>query len=181
MKHVEIVEGEQRIADVAMIKDTSTLHFKVTGWDSLNSRAGDTREPLIYVAGHNERYSFDNSIDSYAREVCYESYHQSEEGNVVSADIRVMHLDIDRFKNQPIWLHIQDAATGTDIIPDIDIINNVILKAKDAQGRLLWPDQESIDRTNEFWIDLSVLANLDISITVNGFEVIYADPNIDRP
>ncbi|WP_291527789.1 FimB/Mfa2 family fimbrial subunit [Bacteroides sp. UBA939] len=181
VQHVEVVDGEQCTANIDMMQDTNTLHVKVKGWELLSSRAVDNQEPFICVSGHNERYGYDNSIDRYAREVCYEPYFESDNGTEISVDIRVMHLDINRFKDEPVLFYIRNAVTGRNIISPIDVINDVILKAKDKQGNLLWPDQEAIDRVNEFSFEVSVLADLSVSITVNGFEIINTNVDISRP
>ncbi len=68
-------------------------------------------------------------------------------------------------------LHIRDSDTGEDIIPPLDVVNNVILKAHDGQGNPVWPDQDAIDRETEFSIEVSLGVSLRVSVVVNGFEV----------
>ena len=181
VEHVEVVEGELRIADIDMIQNTSTIHLKVTGLEYLSLRAENDWQPFVCISGHNERHNFDNSIDSYAREVCYEPLNESTNGTEMSMAIRVMHLDINRFEEQPVLLHIRDVNTGDEIINPIDIINDVITKVKDEHGNFVWPDQESIDRVNEFSFEVSILAGLDVRITVNGFEAVNTNANVSRP
>jgi hypothetical protein len=161
--------------DFDFIKNTSTLKVKVTGIDHL-TRAPAPDQPLhLFVTGRNERYRFDNTIDGYARELRYEPPYRTLTATTMEVNVKVQRLDIDRHDADAVLLYVRRPETGFDMIEPLNVIK-AILSIKNAQGAYIYRTQEDIDREDEFIIEISILHDLSVKVTVNGFEIVDVIP-----
>lgn len=171
-------ENDQRV-EFDFIKNTSTLKVHVTGLEYLSARASVANQPLnVFATGPNERYLYDNGIDPHTRVVRYEPPYTQFTATDMDVDIRIQRLDLAYHSAHPVLLYIQ-SRTGQNLVAPIDV-TDAILRAKNAQGNPLWLSQEDVDREDEFPFEISILRDLSIQVTINGFEVVDVTPNIDR-
>ena len=188
---VKVEPDKLNVAQFQMIKNTELVHLKVSGLEHLEGRTTRAGEeisaPFVSMTANNERYTFDNTLDAHSRDVSYGTLHSTVDGTEASMDVRSQRFEIKHFARGSVQLHVKNGTTGDDVLlRPLDILNDVILKARNAQGQLIWPDQASIDRVNEFTIEVRFYETtphgpLALSVFVEGFEVINTDVIIDRP
>jgi len=136
---------------------------------------GSNDQPLhLFVTCKNGSYKYDNSIDDYARTVCYEQPCTSLTTSAMEVDLKIQRLEIDK---QPALLYIQHPVTGVNLIQPLNVVE-AIQRIKNAQGNFVYPTQADIDRENEFRFEISILHDLSVSITVNGYEIVNVIPNL---
>ncbi len=144
------------------MRNTNKLHVNVSGLEDFRqaTRAnGDTAPPVnIFLTGRNGRYTHDNSIDRLARVVRYEPSYNSVTRTGMDIEIKTLRLDKERHAADPVLLHVEDAATGKDIIEPLDVIGMLLASRTRYAGA--YGDQEWLDRTYEFPINISLSAQL---------------------
>ncbi len=181
---VQVDGTRSQDVDFNFIRNTNLLKIKVEGLDQLWSynptrAAGDS--PLeIFALGKNGRYQYDNTIDQGARIVRYESPDVFLTSSTLEVDIKTLRLDAFLHTQTPITLHMNNVESGEAMVPELKVLQT-IMSAVDSRGNLVYPSQEALDREYEFQINLSVLTDLSMSVTVNGFQVKDLTPIIDRP
>ncbi len=180
---IAVARGANRQVDFDFIRNTNVLKVAVTGLDYLtnydSTRGPSANQPLhVFVTGRNGRYRYDNTIDIAAPVVRYEPPCHTLTAATMGIDIKTMHLSIDRHTDDPILLHVHNAALGHPMIAPIDVLD-AIRRAQDTRGEILYPDQEAIDRQYEFPFEISILADLSVKITVDSWEVIDTEPDMD--
>ena len=177
--NVSIANKNGQVVELDFIKNTSILKVKVTGLEHL-TRAPAADQPLsVFVTGRNERGGYNNAIGSHAREVRYEPPCKTLTVTTANFDIKVQRLDIAYHIAHPVLLYVRNQHDGQDVIVPLDVMD-AILQAEDAQGNPIWQTQEAIDREDEFPIEISILHDLNVRVTVNGFEIVDTTPDIDR-
>ena len=174
--------GRNQTVKFDFLKNTSILKVKISGLERLWSYDQTPAHPLnVFVTGKNGRYNYDNKIDAYAQQVHYEPPYTALTASEMDIDIKELRLDIYRNAAYPSLLHIVNPVTGQDMVPPLNIID-MILSAKDKNtGAYIWKNQDDIDREEEFPIEISILYDLSVSVSVNGFEVVNTSPDISRP
>ncbi len=178
---IEVAMGTSRTVDFDFLKNTSTLKVHITGLEYLPPfTPGTGAAPLnVFAVGKNERYGWNNAICGNARQMRYEPPYKTLTATAMDVDIKVQRLDIAYLASNPVLLFLQSPATGQDMILPLDVIGT-IRQARNAQGNLLWQTQEEIDCEDEFPIEISILHDLRIKVTVNGFEIADTTPDIGR-
>jgi hypothetical protein len=177
--------------DFEMIQNTEQLHVLVTGLEFLEgmqTRAGEeVTMPYVSLTANSELYQFNNSLDPRSRQVLYGTIDASMEDAEAQMDIRTQRFEIAHFEHSPALLHLKNGSTNNDLLlQPLNILDDVILKARNENGQLAFPDQESIDRVNEFTIEIrfndrNPSGPLSVSVIVEGFEVINTGVDISRP
>jgi hypothetical protein len=97
----------------------------------------------------------------------------------MAVDVKVQRLIIDTHQTNPVQLYLQYPESGTNIIAPVNVLN-AILEVTDNSGNNLWQTQEDIDKEDEFLIEISILYDLSVSIRINEFEIVNANPGL-RP
>ncbi len=183
---IPIKRGTTRSVDFDFIRNTNVLKVTVTGLEHLPGYNGGTRAPSadqplhVFAVGPNGRYQWDNTIDPDARLVRYEPPCHTLTATTMDIDIKTMRLDIDRHSDNPVELFIRDAVSGHDMIAPLDVVGS-ILQIRDTQNELLYPDQEAIDRNYEFLMNISILHDLSVEITIDDWVVVEPEPDLDEP
>ena len=180
--------GDVPIVEVDFIRDTNVLKVTVTGLEHLWNHNGNggtpasaKNQPLdLFVVGRNSIYRWDNTIDPDALRVRYEQPYHSLTADTMRVDIKTMRLDIDRHTNDPVRLYVRNAETGHDMVAPLDVVD-VITHVRDADGKLLWPDQEAIDREYEFPFEISILHDLNVRVSIGKWVVVDTSADIGRP
>jgi hypothetical protein len=195
-----VVEGQQQTINFDFVRNTNILDILVTGLDNLESAStrAEGEDPLgLFTTGRNGRYKWNNTIDPYARMVRYESVpHESVphptdrpiSANEMHVDIKTLHMNQVRHKDDPILLHLADPVTGADLAT-INVIE-AIIQVRDNEGNFLYRTQEDIDREYVFPIRIEILpggiaqpgdGRGGIRVFVNDWEIENLDPVVEGP
>ncbi len=165
------------------VRFNSTLQVKVKGIQYINplvTRA-EPHLPLdIFVTGKKGTYTHAGSIDRYAPELRYNTKTKSLSDSETEMDIRLLRLDVQHHVQNPVMLHLHSTNTtrannNIHVIPDIDVLQ-AIFQVRNEKGEYIYRDQVDIDRTEFFPIEITILQDLTIEITVDGFVVHDLDP-----
>lgn len=176
---VNVSGSNSQTIDFDFTKNTSRLKVRVTGLEHL-TRAPAVDQPLcVFVTAPNERYHYNNRIGTYARQVRYEPPYTALTTNAMEVDIKMQRLDMVYHATNPVLLRIQSRDDGQDMIFPLDVVD-AILRAEDAHGNPLWRTQEDIGREDEFPFELSILHDLSVRVTINGFEIEDTKPELGR-
>jgi hypothetical protein len=115
----------------------------------------------------------------------------------MALDIPMQRLHITRHdKDNPVLLHIEQTTDGNlengestsrpiPGIPQIDLVAS-IQEATDGMGNYPYPNQESIDREDEWRITLALKPDPNkpgyylLAITINEWDVIYITPILEE-
>ncbi len=192
MQDVTVNTAKDQTVNFDFIKNTSVLSVEITGLEYLSSytpvqgkanfsRAAASDQPLlVFATARNERYMYDNLIGANGRTVRYEPPYTALTATDMQVDIQIQRLDVVQHTGWPVLLYIQDVTTGSDMVQPINVLD-AIMRVKDSHGNLRWPTQREIDNEDVFPFRISILHDLSVNITVEGFEIEDTDPNIGRP
>lgn len=184
-EQVEVRVGSDTERSVEMIRNTNVLKVTIRGLEYLrnDTPTGLAANPLasdqlqVWAAARNGRYKYDNSIGEYARMLRYFPVYRSLDENSMVVDIKVMQLNMERHTAEPVYLTVQNAATGA-MYPNepIDVVNT-LLQAKDpVTGDYIYKNQEDFDRIYEHPIDIKISADLAVTIYVHDWEIVILRP-----
>jgi uncharacterized protein YjdB len=151
---VTLTGSSNEMVELDFIRNTSILKVSITGLEHLATRA-EPGPAKVFAAGSNGRYRWDNSIDEWAPTVVYSSSNHHLTDSSMSTDVKILRLDKSRHADDPVLLHMEDAANGSEIIKPLDLVAQ-ISRIRDSNGRLRYPDQAAIDREDEFHIDIAI-------------------------
>lgn len=178
--HITVVQGENQTISFNLIKNTNTLKVKITGLEHLSGYSPSGRVftkfaladlPLhVFVVGKNGQYRYDNTIGDYAKKVLYEPTFRSLSATDMEVDIKTLRFDKAYHTLDPINLYVRRPNSDKDLINPINVLT-AILQIKNTQGNLLYRTQEDLDRQDEYAIEISILTNLSVRITINGFVI----------
>lgn len=167
---IEAMKGRDQTVELDFIMNTSTLKVIVNGLEHLTRSAGDL--PLdIFSTGSNYLYRSDNALDNTAAKMLYQPYDGSADGGSQTIFIRQQRLSIVESVADPVMLYIRHAAEGYDMIMPLELVEAI-------RQNPAYRSQEAIDREDLFVIELSILLDLSVRVTVNDWEIIILDPNL---
>jgi hypothetical protein len=206
---VNLTRTENTTVEFDFIRNTSVLKVSVTGLEHLDDlmaergartdkRAGaKTRagsDPLvIFATGENGRYRWDNTIDEWAPAIEYPSSNHSVTDASMAVDVKTLRLHKVRHDiTDPVLLHIVDSESGEPIFEPLDLVTE-IGRIRNDNGSRRYPDQEAIDREEEFRINVAIEPvepggpgpdpdpdkSVIVTIQINGWEVIRLDPKVE--
>lgn len=167
----EVAGSRMQTVDFDFIKNTSTLKVIVTGLDHLTHPSQGL--PLdIFTTGRNYLYGSDNGLDASTPRMLYLPYDATADGDTQVVYIRQQRLSIAQSATEPVMLYIRSADGGQDMILPLNLVD--LIRQNPA-----YPDQAAIDREDMFVIELSILLDLRVTVTVNGWEIVLLYPDID--
>jgi hypothetical protein len=192
---VEIVEGESRVVDFELIRNTSTLKIAVTGLEHFPDPPSGRLPLRIYAVGENGRYQWDDGIDLSAPAVYYGSRDHRRTGNAMALDILMQRLLISRHTGDPVLLHIEQTVSGVGAggegasrpipgIAPIDLVS-AIRTTSDGMGYYPYQSQSSIDREEEFRITMALYPDPErpgyyvMTMSINEWDVVILEPIIE--
>lgn len=184
---VEASQNIRRVVNFDFIRNTSVLKITVTGLRHLTGhtapagRAIASNQPLgVFVTGCNGIYGSNNRIDTYAPPVRYEPHYTTLTADVMEVDVKVQRMELGRHTLHPLMLYAYSPLTGEDMIWPLNVIE-AILSIRDAKNNYMYASQEDIDRQYEFPIEISILHDLSVKVSIQGFEIVNVTPEIERP
>lgn len=189
-RDIRVAVGSKDKITFDFIRNSHKIKVKISGLEYLPdfaaapgvlTRDAETELPVeIFAIGNNGLYCYDNQIGTYAQYFRYNPRHAYLVSSAVQVDIMLLRLDMVRHTAEPMMLYVRDKITGRDLIDPLDIVGT-ILQAKDPEGHYIYQTQEDLDREDEYPIEISILRDLSIRITVNGFEIREPDADVTRP
>jgi hypothetical protein len=161
-------------ADIDFIRNSHILEVTVTGTQYLTEGTLKTRAdalPLdLWAVGSNGRYDILNQIDGNAPEVLYrpfESYLATPDDMITN--IQTLRIDIARHGSiDPFLLNIENSTTGLPLVEPLNVVA-ALAQVRDTQGNYLYDTQDKIDRQYILPIEISILKDLSVSISINDW------------
>lgn len=148
--------------DFSFVRNTNMLDINISGLEYLSSPSGT---PLnIWVEGKNGRYNWANNIDADARTVHYDPTGTKIEGDVMSAQTKILRLELARHLTDPVYVYIEDPS-GEMPARRFNILD-VIAKEQNKTPEQL--TQAFLDEQYSFTLNLTL--NVDLTITVGIVE-----------
>jgi hypothetical protein len=169
-----VIQGRNQTILLDFMKNTGILKVKVTGLQYLTS----PQSLDVFATIRNERYIYNNLIEPNARVVRYEPPATTVTPTEMTVDIKVQRL-LTSMQNAtpPAELHIIPTQSGINMDTKINLLY-AILNVKDNLGNNLYPNQEAIDKEDEFLFEISILHDLTVTVTLNDFELVTLIPGL---
>lgn len=179
MKDIVIKSGEVAQGDIELIKNTNLLKVSVTGIEYLVEAMSRAALPLdVWATAVNNCYKIDNSIGENAQSVRYTPYSEQIDGNTMLVDIKILRMDLERHRAQPVYLTISNPVTGSKFPEQpIDIVNT-LMQAKDADGNYIYTSQADFDREYEHPVEIKIDFDLQVRIFIRGWEIVSVTPEV---
>lgn len=152
--------GNENITDVELIKDTKKIKVKITGTDAYNASLD------VYIMALNGRYKFDNSIDINHGTFKYRPINTLLRPNYVETDLKMMRLVLE----QSPMLVVQNRVTQEVLYHE-----NMIEQILSTQQYIL---QEDFDREDEFVFEISIVNDIVVSVSINGWIINSVTPDM---
>jgi hypothetical protein len=159
--------GSIQIIDFDLVKNTCTLKVIVTGLEYLYDEA----EMELFVTGKNWIYCHNNVLEASTPVMLYEPYDETAGTNRMEYLFRQQLLSVARRTDDPVMLHIRDAALDMDMVLPINVVDAIMQNPN-------YRTQLAIHKEDIFTIEVSILHDLSATITVNGFSLEPLKPNI---
>jgi hypothetical protein len=128
------------------------------------------RPPHVFIEGRNGALTPQGQVASNAPPMHYEPYDVAANANEMEARIQTLKLQMNMENTQPMMLHIQDRATGRDIVTPMNLIT-LLRNVRRADGTYPYQTQADIDREMEFRIMLDVTPDNGLRVSINDFVV----------
>lgn len=152
--------ANEAITDVELIRDTKKIKVKITGIDAYSS-------PLeVYITALNGRYKFDNSIDTNHGTFKYTPTNTLLQPNYMEVDLKMMRLML----GQSPMLVIRNSVTQ-EVLYNENMIDQIL-------STLQYITQEDFDREDEFIFEISVVNDVVVSVSINGWIINNINPDI---
>lgn len=152
--------ANEAITDVELIRDTKKIKVKITGIDAYSS-------PLeVYITALNGRYKFDNSIDTNHGTFKYTPTNTLLQPNYMEVDLKMMRLML----GQSPMLVIRNSVTQ-EVLYNENMIDQIL-------STLQYITQEDFDREDEFIFEISVVNDVVVSVSINGWILNNINPDI---
>ena len=119
-------------------------------------------------------YGHDGLMHDDAVHHTYPSSNHAEDNNVLSADVRILRMQMDYHHSEnPLLLHVE--RNGAPFMEPLDIVD-ALLQTPD------YNTQEDFDRNYEHPIDIEInQEDLSVTITIKDFEIIRVKPGDIEP
>jgi hypothetical protein len=164
--------GGRQSVTFAFIKNTSTVRVVVSGLGMLNR---SQNLPIdVFTTGQNWRYCYDDAIDGSPARKLYQPYDGSASDDTMTANIRQQRLDISQTDAAPVLLYVRNDELDSDMIAPLNLLSAI-------RQNPAYQTQQDIDREDLFVIEISILYDLSIRITINEWEIIYLTPDVGKP
>ncbi len=163
--------------EMDFMRNSAIIETRIRGLENLPA---DVNRPLnVFMLGRNGALMPNGTVDTNAPLVRYEAYSRATSATEMELHFQTLKLELTKETTQPMLLYIQDPVTGRDIVSPINV-QTLLRSVRGADGQLLYPNQEAIDRETEFRIQLDFPAPGErIRTTVNDFTVEQLTPIVD--
>ncbi len=160
--------GTYTEATVDLIRDTKKIETRIIGYQYLAAsqlRNEISKDMDVHITSMNGRYINDNTIDKHAKHLKYLFGEYMLNNDTLKCSTVMMRLFTE---NDPSELNIQIPST------------NQILYKKNMVAQIMknpkYRTQKDLDREDLFLFDINITPELDISIKINGWEIIEVIP-----
>lgn len=172
-ENIQVAESSsQQFLDFSFIDDCNILDITLDGLQYIPAPLLKASEPpvRVFLTGNNGWYDYQNKIDSFSPVIQFEPPYKTLDTSSMTIDIKTLRLDIVYHTINPIYLHVINTQTATNMIKPLDIVT-AILQLKDNNGQIIYNTQDDIDKQRTFVFKLSVALDLSVKVTINGFVV----------
>lgn len=169
---LDVEYGTYTDATIDLIRDTKRINVRITGYRFLTDylhRVKQTPGIEVEALSVNGRYKNDNSIDEYAKKLRYVFSNNKQSDDTLNYTAIMMRLLIEK---DPSQLKVILPASQTELYNK----NMVEQICKNPQ----YKTQTDLDREETFNFDISILPDLNISIKINGWEIIEITPDHNK-
>lgn len=167
--NVVVPPGEYTDATIDLIQDTKKINVHIIGYQYLSNdqTINDYRSVVdIHATAKNGRYKKDNTIDSYAQNLKYLFGNYYLSGDTLKSSTIVMRL------------MAQNDSSQLKIITQK---NQYVLYNKNMVKQILknpiYQTQTDLDREEEFTFEIKITSQSDVSVKINGWEIIEITPD----
>lgn len=166
---IVVPPGQYTDAIVDLMQDTKTINVHIIGYQYLGNylTKNDYGSVVdIHATAKNGRYKKDNTIDSYAQNLKYLFGNHYLSGDTLKSNTVVMRL-----------MAQNDLSQLKILIPK----NQYVLYDKNMVQQILknpkYQTQTDLDKEEEFTFEIKITPQLNISIKINGWEIIEITPD----
>lgn len=150
--------------EIDLMKNTNTINLSMTGFKPIQ-RAVNYNVTIRTMGGV---YNFDNTVDkTSAIPYTYEHYSFNVDGETLTHSLKTLQL----LTWREMMLSITEATTESEVLSPTNVV--AMIMKNPAYGT-----QEDLDREDTFNIDFK--KDTEITITVNGWEIIDTDIEIKQ-
>jgi hypothetical protein len=154
------------MTELDLERASSMVNVRIRGLQYLP--AGVSRPPHVFIDGRNGSLTPSGNVSPDAPPMRYEPYDTASNDTEMEARMQTLKLQMDMEQSQPMYLHIQDRATGRDIVSPLNLIT-LIRNVRNSDGTYRYRTQEDINREDEFRILLDMTPDGGIRVTINDF------------
>lgn len=166
---IVVPPGQYTDANVDLMQDTKTINVHIIGYQYLGNylTKNDYGSVVdIHATAKNGRYKKDNTIDSYAQNLKYLFGNHYLSGDTLKSNTVVMRL-----------MAQNDLSQLKILIPK----NQYVLYDKNMVQQILknpkYQTQTDLDKEEEFTFEIKITPQLDVSVRINGWEIIEITPD----
>lgn len=166
---VAIPYGSYTDATVDLLRDTKRINVHIIGYQYLPkmlSRSNLANQVDVHATSLNGRYKKDNSVDEFAKPLKYLFGNHVLNSDTLKCNTVMMRLFAE---NDPSRLKILIPATQY-VLYDKNMIEQILKHPK-------YQTQRDLDREEEFTFEIMINPGLNITIKINGWEIIEITPD----
>lgn len=163
------VAESSEVYNIDLLKNSKKISVRLKGLNNLPQMAQSKTQTSMFdmgITAHNGIYNHENNIPSHSKAIQYKPHTTTEHDNESFYDISTLRLVI----GQESILSVNSSATG-DKIFSYDIVA-LIMESPDFESQL------DLDRNFSYEFDFNVNPDLSVSITINGWLITNAIPEL---
>lgn len=172
---IEVKTGIVTQRRIELIRDTNILKITVSGIEHLG--AIQPQNFRLWTLTDNGEYQFDNAIADHTPTIRYTPYRSTPSPTTILADIKLMRLDMERHKAQPILLYIEAPDGHRFPAKPIDIVNTLLLARNPETNEFIYHSQSDFDKIYEHPIEVRIGSDLSVRIYIGEWEIVYVKPD----
>lgn len=153
---------------IPMMKNTQKIHLKMdlSFMPATKQITRQTEGFNVYATVRNGRYTFDNKIGEYARDLRY-MQNAKIQGDTLIASFTVLRL---MEEDEDGILRVESSYLPEGKI-EIPIVESILKHPE-------YSTQEDLDREDTYEFKVGFTADLDVVVNINGWEFISVDPEL---
>lgn len=165
--NVEVVQGSQEVLiEIDLIKNTNTINLSMSGFTPSQTTFEASTHYDVTIATLGGVYNFDNTVDKLSSSLyTYKQYHFQVDGQTLTHSLKTLRL----LTWREMMLSITETQTGTEVLSPTNVVSMIMQNPAYAT-------QDDLDIEDTF--NIFIKKDVDVTITVNGWEIIDTDIEI---
>lgn len=166
---LSIPYGSYTDATVDLLRDTKKINVHIIGYQYLLqtlTRSDLSKQVDVHATSLNGRYKKDNSADEFAKPLKYLFGNHALSNDTLKCNTVMMRLFAE---NDPSRLKILIPSTQY-VLYDRNMIEQILKNPK-------YQSQRDLDREDEFTFEITITPGLNVTIKINGWEIIEITPD----